>query len=351
MPLIMAGHSMNSDGKVTFHGLDALRGIAAVAVVVYHARGMLGLPSLMASGFLAVDMFFLMSGFVIAHAYDGRIPSIGSGGFIRTRLIRLYPIYLLGLAFGLIRVLGISITGGVPDGVMLAAASYFSFLPSPHTGFSDGAFSPLNGPAWSLILEFWINVAYALLFRRLTTLVLICVVALSAAALVWLTVFGDGIHGGSNLADAVVGLARVSFGFPLGILLYRHRNRLPKIPSMSTAIVAVLLLFLTLPESNSRSLLVVLVVSPFLVYCASMPQPAGLLARYGSKTSYCLYAIHLPLLITLNGVCNQLGLQTAGPTAVLILSLLVGCWWIDKYYDQPVRKWMRKRWKPAPIPT
>ena len=97
----MKGASAVAEGRV-FHTLDALRGIAAIGVVVFH-MSKLFTPIATPGGYLAVDLFFMMSGVVLSHAYEPRFRAgMGTLDFMRARLIRLYPLYLAGALFGIV---------------------------------------------------------------------------------------------------------------------------------------------------------------------------------------------------------------------------------------------------------
>src|ERR1700740_1326729 len=85
-----------------FQTLDGLRGVGAFLVVMRHVPMLFG-PIRVPESFLAVDLFYLVSGFVVAHAYGARLERGGFfGEFVKTRLIRLYPLYLLGILVGVI---------------------------------------------------------------------------------------------------------------------------------------------------------------------------------------------------------------------------------------------------------
>ena len=91
----MRGAAVVPEGRV-FHTLDALRGIAAIGVLVFH-MGPIFTPIAAPGGYLAVDLFFMMSGVVLSHAYEARFRAgMGTLDFMRARLIRLYPLYLAG---------------------------------------------------------------------------------------------------------------------------------------------------------------------------------------------------------------------------------------------------------------
>src|SRR5438105_11499913 len=151
----------------TFHGLDAMRGIAAIAVMLFHASSVFG-PWMAPSGYLAVDLFFVMSGFVIAHSYEHRLPELGVRNFMTIRLIRFLPFFYLGGLVGLIRLVLLSIAGRADAGP-IASIAYFLFLPAPPSSVNGQALSPLNSPGWSLLFEIYVNLAYAVLLPKLST--------------------------------------------------------------------------------------------------------------------------------------------------------------------------------------
>ena len=172
-----------------FATLDGLRGVAAIAVVLHH-YGLETGAALEHSAFVAVDFFFVLSGFVIAFAYEPRFAGgLQAGNFLIVRLIRLYPLYMLGCTISLAVIAARALLGLPHLELGYALRSYvFSclFLPTPPpeagAAYSDAVF-PLNGPAWSLSLELGINVLYALCWNRLGSGRLIAFVLLSAFGL------------------------------------------------------------------------------------------------------------------------------------------------------------------------
>ena len=98
-----------NDSRPHYDILDGLRGVAALIVIVYHVFELLpGTP--VPHGYLAVDFFFILSGFVIGYAYDGRWDKMTTGGFFKRRLIRLHPMVVMGAVIGAITFL---LQGGV----------------------------------------------------------------------------------------------------------------------------------------------------------------------------------------------------------------------------------------------
>lgn len=326
----------NARTRPKFLGLDVLRGCAALSVVLFHANVVLNVPWLMPSGPMAVDLFFTMSGFVIAYAYDVKIPTLGLAGFIRVRAIRFYPLYLLGLGLGVLRAV-ILLRLGTPEqsysGLATAIAAALIFFPSP----ISAGIAPLNGPAWSLILEMWINAAYALFFRYLTTRILGLVIIASAVALSMYASVGE-ISGGPHWSDLPHGIARVCYSFPLGVLLYRHRHRMPDARRFGVASIAATAVCLMIPPCPYYNLLFILVLSPCIIILGSQTAFNPRLSAYMGMSSYCIYAIHSPLLMLASGMGNRLGLSEKAAVLGAIVGALAMTPVLDRLYDRPLRE-------------
>jgi peptidoglycan/LPS O-acetylase OafA/YrhL len=310
-----------------FLTLDGLRGVAALAVVIFHADVLLH-GQYAPSGFLAVDFFFLLSGFVIAHAYDDRIEGIGLLAFIRRRVIRFYPLYLLGLCLG---------AAWLAAELILRPPAYLTagegardfllglvFLPSPGKNLY-----PLNVPAWSLGCELLINILFAVFHRRLTGSRLLAVVLLSGAALAlgWT----GTVHEGGWLP-----LVRATFGFSLGVLLFRSRFRWSANPWLLVAVTALALLF-PAPKAwgGLYELACVFVLFP-LVVAGGVRQPRlEAPFAWAGDASYTIYAIHYPL-IWMVAVLH-------GPpwiAFVFIAALMAATGPLQRFYDRPARHWL-----------
>jgi peptidoglycan/LPS O-acetylase OafA/YrhL len=181
---------LHPNEKEVFYTLDAMRGVAAICVMFYHFNAWLSPKPLLPSSYLAVDLFFLLSGFVIAHAYNGRL----GGGmtlltFVRIRLIRLFPVYLIGTGLGLAYfLLRMRLEPGKPIGlVYLGRETLLSVLMLPQIGKATlPGLYPFDPAAWSLFLEVLANIAYAAVFRLITTRRLMIFVAASGVLLAWI---------------------------------------------------------------------------------------------------------------------------------------------------------------------
>ena len=198
-----------ADTKAHYDLLDGLRGVAALMVIWYHvfegyafAGG--GNIETLNHGYLAVDFFFILSGFVIGYAYDDRWgKSLTMKDFFKRRLIRLHPMVIMGAVLGAIT---FCIQGSVQwDGthvaismIMLSLLCTIFFIPAmPGVGYEvrgNGEMFPLNGPCWSLFFEYIGNILYALFIRRLSNKALTVFVVLLGVALAAFAVFNVSIH-------------------------------------------------------------------------------------------------------------------------------------------------------------
>lgn len=337
-------------GARHFRTLDGLRGVAALAVILLHAETLLG-RQVAPSGYLAVDLFFVLSGFVVAHAYEDRLAAgLSPGRFITLRAVRFYPLYLAGLALGAIKCLAVIAarqpTTMPPGAVGPAVALGMFFLPAPFAP-PDFNIAPLNIPAWSLMFELLINAAFAVLLIRLPTRALIAIVIASglffAAAVI--------THGDASLGTQVdqlgSGFARTLASFGVGVLLHRRPLVLRVHPAIPLSGCAVLLFANPGQYRAAYDILFIAVASPLLVAAGAASEPTGKLAWICGRlglASFFAYAVHYPLLWLARGL--QRGpLQGAGVEmcVAIVAGLVIAAPYVDRYYDQPFRRWLSSR--------
>ena len=298
-------------GRPRYEALDGLRGVAALCVLAYHAGLKLpsavdGRPAAFAHGWLAVDLFFVLSGFVIAQAYGERLAA-GAGwrAFARARVRRLYPTYLVGLA---VSVGGSSLAWmwgrlEIPPAAVAGFAG-LAVLLVPLCAGPLAAF-PLNPPTWSLLVEAVANAAYALGLRRAGVRGLAGVVILGAAGLLTAVALGVAVNGGSRAGQLGQGLLRGAVSFSLGLLLHRlHADgRLARLRGWPTlGLLGLAAAIFALPASRLDRVLelgFILLGSPLLVAAGVLSRPSpwtGRLCAVAGALSYPLYVLHAPLL-------------------------------------------------------
>jgi peptidoglycan/LPS O-acetylase OafA/YrhL len=353
---------MNS--KEHFLALDGLRGVAALAVLVLHRGRWFYEPGgFLGHGYLAVDFFFLLSGFVIAFAYDDRIRNgMGVWAFMRLRLIRLYPLIFLGMLLGAVWPLTRVLTGmsGAPAPEELLIDLFRGLLLIPDDHVRSPAIFPLNGPTWSLFFELVANLAFILIGPRLTTRVLAVVVAISAVAMA-IASFQAGVDVGQRPSTLWAGFPRVGVGFFGGVLLYRIISaarargwRPPVLPApfLITAVCLVAILSVPRRYEPMFDLLTLFVLFPALVALAASPGPGtgpgAKLCRFAGDLSYPVYVLHYPLYVLIGGLGFQMaGIGLDAPLRGLAAAaLVIGiAWLVLKLYDEPVRRSLMRRVK------
>jgi peptidoglycan/LPS O-acetylase OafA/YrhL len=351
----------NSDARI-FHTLDALRGIAAIAVVVYHMQSHFQ-PIVVPGGYLAVDLFFIMSGVVLSHAYEERFRAgMGTLAFMRARFVRLYPLYLLGSVLGvgvtLASMFGRNVLGWDYASWVQAAVLAFLFLPNLSATPVNQLF-PLNIPCWSLFLEVLVNLAFVLTWPLLTSRRLLVVAVISGASVVMAIIQHGNIDQGSTASTFLVGVARTVLGFSLGVLISRHlRGAVSHKNNLHFLAIggAVAVLLAGGAVGVSRALwdaACVLALFPLLVWRAALVNPGPRLqnvATFLGVTSYAIYILHVPLSSGVDSATRQLsnhvgGLASAPLVGFVVLGLLlVGTWLVDRYFDVPIRQRLNLHW-------
>ncbi len=359
--------------------LDGLRGVAALLVIWYHvfeAFATSPVDQRFNHGYLAVDFFFVLSGFVIGHAYDSRWQrGMTAGRFIVRRIIRLQPMVIIGVLLGVVSFIiqGCERWDGTAVSTPAVIASFLFglfMLPAlPGTMpevRGNGEMFPLNGPSWSLFFEYIGSIGYALWLHRLSRRGLRLFTVLSGVALaVWtLSDMSGSYHTGFgwSMADYgfVGGLLRLSFSFSAGLLMARGfkpmRVRACGFAVCSALIVAMLAMpYITTDGSKSIAnacydLICTLLVFPAVVYIgASTPNGSGIsdrVCRFLGSISYPVYIIHYPMMYLFYAYVWSEGLTFAQtwPVAVAIcLGAIILARLFLKYYDEPLRAYLSKK--------
>jgi len=363
--------------KKHYEILDGLRGVAAIIVVAFHIfeafSGGNRFKQIINHGYLAVDFFFLLSGFVVAYAYDDRWGKMTQWEFYKRRLIRLQPMVIMGMIIGAIfyyfqasDILFPMIAGMEVWKVILTMIIGFTLLPIPPSmeirGW--GEMHPLDGPAWSLFFEYIANILYALIFRKFSNKVLSVFVLLFAGMLINYTVFGpkgDVIGGWSlNLEQMNVGFTRLLYPFFAGILLSRL-GKLIHIKGAFWACSLLIAIVLSVPRIGDESSLwmnglyesfCIILVFPLIVSIGAggeIQNPFSLkICKLLGDISYPIYITHYPLIYWYTAwvVDNKVSLKDgyALGIGVLIASILIAYVCL-KLYDEPVRNWLQNKLK------
>ncbi|KAA3508897.1 acyltransferase family protein [Agrobacterium rosae] len=349
--------------------LDGIRGLAAVAIVHRHAEVFFGRPE--ASSYLAVDLFFALSGFVLAHAYGERLANgqIKPLNFMKARFLRLYPLY--GLALLLMTAFFVCLyfldlptpiddlhRKIQPAELGFALVTGMLFLPAPFTLTLNGALF-LVSPAWSLFNELAVNIAYALKGARAQVKTIGVILALSACVLIIATIHSGKLHLGFRWHEMYAGMGRVFFSFFAGVLIYRFRSQTIKTrPALAVMCLSAVALVLFLPLTDEIrpifDVVIVLLVWPILLNVSSSIEAGGWLDRVSSflgTASYAVYVLHIPLLAWAVFLVPRAG--DAGVALLAGLTFIVATVFISYaltvYFDQPLQIHMKKRLKASSV--
>ncbi|MEO8871024.1 MAG: acyltransferase [Granulicella sp.] len=337
--------------------LDGLRGVAALCVVILHFSEMVisDYSKLwIGHGFLAVDFFFCLSGFVLGYAYDDRIAKVGLGNFLKARLIRLHPLVICGGLLGLVAFYAnpFGITPGY-GASKLALMFAFSVLLIPYGAMEQrgrNLFS-LNAPSWSLFWEYIANLAFAIVLYRIRRGALIALTVVMAVVLCWAGYRTGSLSGGWSIENFWEGAARVAFSFPAGLLVYRMGWRL-RTHLGFVALSALLVLALTMPSARGawvREAAVIVVGFPLLVALgagAGVTPKIERLCRFSGDLSYPLYMTHYAVIWIWGDYAAKHHLASNGlwPEVALGVCIMVAfAWVVFKLYDQPVRRYLHAK--------
>ena len=336
-----------------FDLLDGARGIAAFAVLAHHLEINAGYQTgYFSHGYLAVDFFYILSGFVIAAAYGERLKAgMGFGAFMRVRLIRLQPLVVLGL---LLSVLAQATAGKLAEGWPIAALGQLFYVPA---FLPQGDVYMFNGAQWSLLFEMAINIFFFLTYRWMKGPLLWIVLAVNAAALFVVAMKFHGLGVGWGSDNFLGGIPRVGFGFYAGVLLWHLwvGKRVPVIKGswvlLSLGVLAVILLPGNWPLAGLPLADAVAVVffMPPLVWMLASTQVSGRLAKAAAflgMLSYPVYVLQSPVRSMLTQAAGNPQVQSPALLTILFLSVIVAAWLATRAYDEPVRAWLSARFKP-----
>jgi len=365
-----------ADSKPHYELLDGLRGVAALLVVWYHIYECFPIEyQWFNHGYLGVDFFFILSGFVIGYAYDDRWKQMSMGDFIKRRLVRLHPMVVMGVVLGAITfcIQGAEQWDGTQMTIsMIMVAMLLNMFMIPNLPGAacevrgNGEMFPLNGPTWSLFFEYFANILYALFLRRLPNKALVAVTCLSGLALLWYAiedVAGYGSLGvGWTLVDGNLlgGILRVTFPFSAGLLMSRVFK-----PMMirgafwvcSAILLALLIVpFISVGESTLFNrlydVMCILFFFPMVVFLGASgkttDKKSSAICKFLGDISFPLYMVHYPFMYLFYDYIGfpetfRVPSETWPFHLLLFFGNIALAYVILKLYDEPVRKWLTKK--------
>ncbi len=357
-----------ADTKPHYIILDGLRGVAAIMVLWYHifeAYATSALDQIINHGYLAVDFFFILSGFVIGYAYDDRWKAMRIKDFFKRRIIRLHPMVVMGSLIG-------AAVFYLPDysewqvakvtASMLLVATLMNAFLIPATPSAEirglGEMYPLNGPSWSLFFEYVGNILYAIFLRRLPTKLLAGLVGALAIGLMYFAIWNDGYMGvGWTMTpdNMIGGSLRLLFSFSAGLLLSRIFK--PTRIRLNFWVIGLCIVLLTaMPRIGGSEFLwinglydslCIIIVFPLLVLCGASSKiinpTTHKVCKLLGDISYPLYMVHYPFIYLYYAWVKTENLTFTesiyGALGVVFGSIILAYVCL-KLYDEPIRKWL-----------
>ena len=339
--------------KRHFVVLDGLRGVAAVTVAILHLFVLVLEIKAPPHAQLAVDFFFMLSGFVVAYAYEDKlINKMSFSIFSAIRVIRLYPMLFLGVMIGILSRILDGAAGYDAIAIFGAAAFAFLLLPLPRQSATVSAF-PLNGPLWSITYELISNLAYAATIRWLSTRVLVIVAVLSSVLLAIILVQQNGVQASARWGlPLIYGFPRVFAPFTIGVLLLRlsgdfdiKSSALP----VTAALFLLIILWMPLNESAIYDLVSVLIGFPIILLIAAKScdySPLNGLWKILGAISYPLYATNEPFFRICSFIAKKFDVSKENMLLFAFMSFvisLLAAFLILIFYDEPVRRFLSKK--------
>ncbi len=370
----MSANSFLIASKPHYPILDGLRGVAAVIVVMFHileAHATSHLDQMINHGYLAVDFFFVLSGFVIGYAYDDRWNKMSLGTFFKRRLVRLHPMVIMGMIVGAICFYfqDSAMWPGIHEvpvwTLLLVMLIGFTLLPVPTSMDIRGwdEMHPLDGPGWTLFFEYIANILYALFVRKFSKTMLAILVFIAGCATIHLAVTspqGDMVGGWSVTAEQLrIGFTRLMYPFFAGLLL----SRIVKPGKVKNAFLwcsLLVILVLSIPRIGGSEHLwmnglyeshIIIFIFPLIVYLGASGgtqdgKYMSKVCRFFGDISYPIYITHYPLVYIYTGWISDthFPIGETWPVALLVfVSSVVLAYACLKLYDEPVRKWLKNK--------
>lgn len=342
-----------------YHLLDGLRGVAAICILAFHFLEYIYTDFTkdpLAHGYLAVDFFFALSGFVIGYAYDHRIKTIGLKAFFRNRLIRLQPMVIWGAVVGLLAYIFNPFADNVADAgwsnIIISFIATMLLIPMPVLPNTVDNVFPLNAPTWSLSTEYLANIFYAFVLSRISKKNLLLFCFMAAGWLIYIAQQRGWLIMGWNKEFYFDGWARTAFSFTTGLVIFRF-NLIIKNKINALLLLVLLVAVFFIPHADNdwiRELVIVMLLFPCIISLAADASVHGYakkLCIFLGRISYPLYMTHY-FAITLFGSYYLKHTPSGSALWLLIIVLAVlifaFAYLVMRFYDEPVRKYLTKKW-------
>ena len=379
--------SMFLRSKQRYEILDGLRGVAALMVIIFHFFELysFGNPSkqIINHGYLAVDFFYVLSGFVLGYAYDDRWDKMSYWDFYKRRLIRLHPMVIAGSLLGMCYFfLGECINSPNIESVnplYFFLTIIMSILMIPCPAQMDirgwGETNSFNGPNWTLTYEYIVNILYSLIFRRLHTIIIGILTLASALLLVNLTCNFDifnvmneresnkyTVIGGWSLTscELCVGFTRLFYPYFAGYLVYRLKLKI-RIPYSFIICSIILITFLSMPRLEKEGYpifngiyeaIVIILIFPLVIIIGAGDTTKNeiltKICKFIGELSYPIYITHYPI-IYMNSAWTSFHMKDSLFNKIMLsigsfFIMVFNAYSLIELYDKPVRKWLANKY-------
>ena len=379
--------SMLLRSKQRYDILDGLRGVAALMVIIFHFFELysFGNPSkqIINHGYLAVDFFYVLSGFVLGYAYDDRWDKMSYWDFYKRRLIRLHPMVIAGSLLGMCYFfLGECINSPNIESVnplYFFLTIIMSILMIPCPAQMDirgwGETNSFNGPNWTLTYEYIVNILYSLIFRRLHTIIIGILTLASALLLVNLTCNFDifnvmneresnkyTVIGGWSLTscELCVGFTRLFYPYFAGYLVYRLKLKI-RIPYSFIICSIILITFLSMPRLEKEGYpifngiyeaIVIILIFPLVIIIGAGDTTKNeiltKICKFIGELSYPIYITHYPI-IYMNSAWTSFHMKDSLFNKIMLsigsfFIMVFNAYSLIELYDKPVRKWLANKY-------
>ena len=332
---------------------------------------------LLPSASLAVDLFFMLSGFVIAHAYGGRInTSEGWKKYLIHRIVRIYPTFVFGILIGVPIFLGMIVAGktNIPAQNIIGYATLnLFFLPAFHPFYTNtmgglfrtvGEIFPENPPSWSLFFEMVVNLFFPLLFKlKINDLRRVIVYSLLAFIIFCISIGirnhdFTGIFGGGWGADNFIcGIPRVLFGFSLGVLLYRINDsgivfglsQKIGIETVKPVYLYLITIFIFFPIDaffGFYSIFSIVIVLPLVVLFGSRMSVKNdyskMCAQWLGSLSFPIYCVHFPVGRMFNLISTYYSMPEWVVDIEAVSTTLLIAYLLAEFYEPFIKRFIRR---------
>lgn len=379
--------------KPRYEVLDGLRGIAAIIVVIFHLFETYswGIPEeqIINHGYLAVDFFYVLSGFVIGYAYDDRWDKMSLWDFYKRRLIRLHPMVVAGTLVGVCYFflqecqMMQNIKNSDPVVFFVTIIMSLFMIPTPRNFDVRGMHESngFNSPTWTLHYEYLSNIIYSLIIRRLNTIIISIITVLSSFLTVNLTlnldIFGIlkereerkyTVVGGWEISscDVYIGFARLFYPFFCGYLISRLKVSI-KIPFSFWICSILLSVSLCFPRVGGKKgifnglyeTIIIIIVFPLIILLGAGSTESNeiilRICKFLGEFSYPLYITHYSIIYWNMGWAeyhkeNSSMFNIIGVSIGSFFIMMFNTYAIIKLYDEPVRKWLTKKYLVKKVP-